>query len=169
MKAVCEKVGGWGLVMASVKRSARSRGKPARTRRTHGPRRPRTNRSSASLEAALASLAHEVRTPLNGILALSELLLASDLPERERGWAATMKSAAEHLAHLTNAVVDGVKAESHKLVLKKDAFHLHRLVEGLGATLTARAEIKGLTTATSIADDVPVGIVGDPVRLRAAL
>ena len=155
--------------MSSVKRSARRRGKPARTRQSHGRRRPQANRSSSALEAALAALAHEVRTPLNGILALSELLLASDLPERERGWAGTVKGAAEHLAQLTNAVVDGVKAESHKLVLKKDAFHLRRLVEGLGATLTARAEIKGLTAATSIADDVPVGIVGDPVRLRAAL
>jgi CheY-like chemotaxis protein len=155
--------------MTSVKSSGRSRGKPARTRRSDGRRRPRTNRSSSALEAALASLAHEVRTPLNGILALSELLAASGLPERERGWASAVKSAAEHLAQLTNAVVDGVKAESHTLVLKKDAFHLRRLVEGLGATLKARAEIKGLTAAISIAENVPAGIVGDPVRLRAAL
>ena len=54
-------------------------------------------------------------------------------------------------------------------MLKKDAFDLRRLVEGLGATLKARAEIKGLTAAISIAENVPAGIIGDPVRLRAAL
>jgi CheY-like chemotaxis protein/two-component sensor histidine kinase len=65
--------------------------------------------------------------------------------------------------------VDGVKAESHKLVLKSDAFHLRRLVEALAATLKARAEIKGLRASATIADEVPVWVVGDPVRLRAAL
>ena len=94
--------------MTSVKSSGRSRREARRTRQSDGRRRPRTNRSSSALEAALASLAHEVRTPLNGILALSELLAASGLPERERGWASAVKSAAEHLAQLTNAVVDGV-------------------------------------------------------------
>jgi CheY-like chemotaxis protein len=121
------------------------------------------------VEAALAALAHEVRTPLNGILALSELLAASGLPERERGWAAAVKSAAEHLAQLTTAVVDGVKADGHKLVLRSDAFHLRRLIDAVAATLHARAETKGLEATLAIADNVPVAVVGDPVRLRAAL
>ena len=59
---------------------------------------------------ALAGLAHDIRTPLTGMLALSDLLLASDLPERERGWAAAMKDAAGHLARLTTLVVDAAKA-----------------------------------------------------------
>src|ERR1700751_2284062 len=97
------------------------RAKPIKTarKRTRGRRaakRPRTRQTSAT-EAALAAFAHEVRTPLTGILALSELLAASDLAERERGWAGAVKNAAEHLAQLTTVVVDGVKAGGQDLVL----------------------------------------------------
>ena len=121
------------------------------------------------VEAALAALAHEVRTPLNGILAFGELLAASQLPERERGWATAIKGAAEHLAQLTTVVVDGAKANGRKLVLRAYPFRPRQLAEATAATLQARAETKGLSVAASIADDLPPLVVGDPVRLRAAL
>jgi CheY-like chemotaxis protein len=155
--------------MRRAKTATRARAKPARTRPGRGRRAPPSTRAPRALEAALAALAHEVRTPLNGILALSELLAASGLPERERGWAAAVKSAAEHLAQLTTAVVDGVKADGHKLVLRSDAFHLRRLIDAVAATLHARAETKGLEATVAVANEVPVMAVGDPVRLRAAL
>ena len=60
-------------------------------------------RRRSATEVALASLAHEIRTPLTGILALAELLHASDLPEREQRWAEAIRSAADHLARLTAA------------------------------------------------------------------
>jgi CheY-like chemotaxis protein len=132
--------------------------------------RPRRARQRPrALDVALAGLAHEVRTPLNGILALGELLAASDLPERERGWAAAVKSAAEHIAQLTTVVVDGVKADAGKLVLRQDAFRPRILAEAVAATLRARADTKGLVAAVEIADDLPLVAVGDPVRLRAAI
>jgi CheY-like chemotaxis protein len=121
------------------------------------------------LEAAVAALAHEVRTPLNGILALSELLATSDLPERERDWAAAVKSAAEHLAQLTTVVVDGVKADAGKLVLRREPFRPRVLADVVAASLRARAETKGLAAAADIADDLPPAAMGDPVRLRAAI
>ena len=86
-------------------------------------KRARPARSGAT-ETALAMLAHEIRTPLNGILAMSELIAAADLPERERQWAAHVKSAAEHLAALATLVVDGVRAEKRGLVLREEVFGL---------------------------------------------
>ena len=50
------------------------------------------------VETALAAFAHEVRTPLTGILAISNLLATSELDERERRWVDTIKAGAEHLA-----------------------------------------------------------------------
>jgi CheY-like chemotaxis protein len=117
---------------------------------------------------ALAALAHEVRTPLTGILALGELLAASDLPERERGWATAIKSAAEHLAQLTTVVVDGAKARTPKLPLRHDPFRPRALAEAVSATLAARAETRGLAAETAIGD-LPDVVLGDPVRLRAAV
>src|SRR6188472_2023689 len=90
------------------------RAKAAKARRRS--QRPCKSPRAGATELALASLAHEIRTPLNGILAMSELIAAADLPAREREWAAQVKSAAEHLAHLSTLVVDGVRAEKRGLV-----------------------------------------------------
>jgi CheY-like chemotaxis protein len=127
------------------------------------------DRGTAAIEAALAALAHEVRTPLNGILAFGELLAASQLPERERGWAAGIKSAAEHLAQLTGVIVDGAKADRRKLVLRSDPFCPRALVDAIVASLHARAEAKGLAVAVSVDDELPTRVTGDVARLRAAL
>ena len=144
------------------------RAKAATVRRKS--RRPRRASSRAgATELALASLAHEIRTPLNGILAMSELIAAADLPAREREWAAQVKSAAEHLAHLSTLVVDGVRADRRKLPLRMQPFRLRALAEAVGATLAARAEAKGLASNITIAADLPDDVIGDAVRLRAAL
>src|SRR5260370_37432336 len=62
------------------------------------------------VEAALAAFAHEVRTPLTGILAISNLLATSDLDERERRWVDTIKAGAEHLARLATLFVDAASS-----------------------------------------------------------
>jgi len=140
-----------------------------RTTKRARPKRPRQpDDGDVSIEAALAALAHEVRTPLNGILAFGELLAASQLPERERGWAAAIKSAAEHLAQLTTVIVDGAKAERRKLVLRSYPFRPRPLAEAIAASMRARAETKGLSVAVAIGE-LPSLVIGDPVRLRAAL
>src|SRR5262249_48649974 len=145
----------------------RARTKPASKKRGRAKSRLRA-RGSDPVEAALAALAHEVRTPLNGILAFGELLAASQLPERERGWAAGIKSAAEHLSQLTSVIVDGAKARG-PLVLQSAPFRPRALAESVAASLHARAQTKGLATTVTIAEDLPAFVVGDAVRLRAAL
>src|SRR2546429_2416905 len=143
--------------------------KTARKRRRKATRPRRPAARAAAVETALAMLAHEIRTPLNGILALSELIAAADLPGRERQWAGLVKGAAEHLAALATLVVDGVRAEKRGLVLRDEPFRPRSLAEAIGATLAARAEAKGLAADIAIADDLPDLVVGDRVRLRAAL
>ncbi len=151
----------------AVKKVRKSAAKRTPTRR---PRRAKRGRARPqAVENAVAALAHEVRTPLTGILALGELLAASDLPERERRWAEAVKSAAEHLAQLTTLVVDGVKAKGAKLTLVPGRFAPRRLAEAVAATVAARAEAKGLTAGVTIAPDLPELVTGESVRLRAAL
>src|ERR687889_701459 len=92
-----------------------------------GKKAPAARRSGArpkqrAVEAALAGIAHDLRTPLTGILALAELLASSDLGERERQWASALKSGAEHLAALTTLIVDAVKADVTGLALRRDPF-----------------------------------------------
>ena len=137
--------------------------------RTKQKRRPVRRRARMASAGALPVFAHEVRTSLTGVLALGELLARSDLGARERQWAADIKTSAEHLAALTTLVVDAAKADAHSLTLQEEKFCPRDLLKALGATLAARAEAKGLTASVKIAADLREWLIGDPVRLRAAL
>jgi CheY-like chemotaxis protein len=117
----------------------------------------------------LAELAHEIRTPLTGILALGELLTTSELGARERGWAAAIKSTAEHLAMLTSLIVDAARADAKGLVLRRELIRPRHLAEALAVSLTARTDAKGLQAEIAIAPDLPEGVIGDMLRLRGAL
>ena len=135
------------------------------------PQRRGTRRraSAAPDDIALAAFAHDVGTALTGILALGELLASSNLGERERRWAAGVKSGAEHLAALTSLLVDGAKAQTGALRLRQEVFFPRRLIEALADSLAARVATKGLDAEVTIAQTIPERLVGDPVRLRAAL
>ncbi|UPK35018.1 response regulator [Bradyrhizobium sp. 186] len=154
----------------------------ARTTRTS--RRPPRKRSGAAgkvrkrgtrvvapdvVQAALAAFAHEVRTPLTGILAISDLLATSDLGERERRWADTIKAGAEHLASLATLFVDAAKSGNGGSTLRQDLFDLRVLARSAGDSLAGRAAAKGLQAQVEISEKLPGLVVGDSVRLRAAL
>jgi two-component system, sensor histidine kinase len=138
-------------------------------RRKRARPRARARSNARAVENALAALAHEIRTPLTGILAFAELLAASDLNARERTWAAGVKEAAEHLTQLTTIVCDAVRAEAVGLGLRRDTFSPRRLAEAVGASLSARAQTSGLRAEVAIAGDLPDQVIGDSVRLRAAI
>jgi CheY-like chemotaxis protein len=121
------------------------------------------------VEAALAAFAHEVRTPLTGILAISNLLATSDLDERERRWVDTIKAGAEHLASLATLFVDAARSGGSGLGVRRDFFDLRALARSIGDSLAGRAAAKGLQSSVDISEKLPAAVVGDPVRLRAAL
>jgi two-component system, sensor histidine kinase len=121
------------------------------------------------VEAALAAFAHEVRTPLTGILAISDLLATSDLDERERRWVDTIKAGAEHLASLATLFVDAAKGGHALAGMRQDFFDLRALARNAGDSLAGRAAAKGLQSRVEISEKLPALVVGDPVRLRAAL
>lgn len=126
-------------------------------------------RAGSMVEAALAAFAHEVRTPLTGILAVSDLLATSDLDERERRWVDTIKAGAEHLAGLATLFVDAARSSNSRLEVRQDFFDLRALARNSGDSLAGRAAAKGLQSTVKISEKLPVFVIGDPVRLRAAL
>jgi two-component system, sensor histidine kinase len=121
------------------------------------------------VETALAAFAHEVRTPLTGILAISELLATSDLEERERRWVDTIKAGAEHLARLATLFVDAARSRNGVGGIRHDLFDLRTLARSAGDSLAGRAAAKGIHAQIDISEKLPAHVVGDPVRLRAAL
>jgi len=87
------------------------------------------------VEAALAAFAHEVRTPLTGILAISDLLATSDLDERERRWVDTIKAGAEHLASLATLFVDAARDRNAVAGVRQDFFDLRALARSAGVAM----------------------------------
>jgi two-component system, sensor histidine kinase len=176
--------------MASTSRAQRTK-RPPKGRATKkrasaakaAGKRPRASRKSVSktapkaapkappgvVELALAVFAHEVRTPLTGILAISDLLATSDLGERERRWVETIKAGAEHLASLATLFVDAAKSGHGDVRTRRDLFDLRALARHAGDSLAGRAAAKGLQWSIDISDKLPALVLGDPVRLRAAL
>ncbi len=133
-------------------------------------RKPRAVRAAPNMvETALAAFAHEVRTPLTGILAVSDLLATSDLGERERRWVDTIKAGAEHLAGLATLFVDAARSGNSGLGVRQDFFDLRALTRNAGDSLAGRAAAKGLQSSVQISEKLSAFVIGDPVRLRAAL
>jgi len=148
--------------------------RPAKKRVSSAAATARAVRKSAApgsnmVETALAAFAHEVRTPLTGILAISNLLATSDLDERERRWVDTIKSGAEHLASLATLFVDAARSSGPGIAVRQDFFDLRTLARNAGDSLTGRAAAKGLQSSVVISEKLPVFAVGDSVRLRAAV
>lgn len=175
-------------MVAKKSRSSRSRVRPVKKRvakqllrkiaaRKAVPRkagvRPAAKPAAAPVpgvvEEALAAFAHEVRTPLTGILAVSDLLVTSDLDERERRWVETIRASADHLAALATLFVDAARSSKAGLDLREDFFDLRALARSATDSLAGRAAAKGLRSSGRISDKLPAFVTGDPVRLRAAL
>ena len=101
------------------------------------------------VETALAAFAHEVRTPLTGILAVSDLLATSDLDERERRWVDTIKAGAEHLAGLATLFVDAARSGNSGLGVRQDFFDLRVLARSAGDSLSRPRRRQGPAVARS--------------------
>src|SRR3982074_3289323 len=164
--------------MASKSRSQRTTRSPKRgppkkrasaVAARKGRRRAAMTDVPGMVEAALAAFAHEVRTPLTGILAISDLLATSDLDERERRWVDTIKAGAEHLASLATLFVDAARRGNAAAGVGQVLLDLRALARSAGDSLAGRAAAKGLQSQVDISEKLPALVVGDPVRLRAAL
>jgi PAS domain S-box-containing protein len=117
----------------------------------------------------LANMSHEIRTPMNGVLGMTEMLLASNLPDTEREYARTIRKSGESLLHIINDILDFSKIEAGKLELESIDFNLHDLIRDVMAMPSEQATHKGIQLVSDVAPDVAEGLRGDPTRLRQIL
>ena len=144
---------------------------PSRRHATRGVRASaaKTGSDVRDAERVISALAHDIRTPLTGLIVASELLAASTLDARQRRWVELMKGNASHLAALTTLVVDASRQRASDFILQGVAFSPPVLAAAAAASLTTRAEAARLGCEIDIAADLPAEAFGDVVRLRAAL
>jgi signal transduction histidine kinase/ActR/RegA family two-component response regulator len=117
----------------------------------------------------LATLGHEVRTPMTGVLGMSELLLATPLNEQQRRYTDAIQRAGTHLVRLVNDALDLARIEAGKLDLQEVDFDLQVLINDIAALMAPVAEKSKLAFSSEIAPGVPRMVRGDPLRLRQIL
>ncbi|AXI83113.1 response regulator [Xylella taiwanensis] len=126
-------------------------------------------RASLAKTRFLATLGHEVRTPMTGVLGMSELLLQTPLDVHQRGYATSIQSAGKHLLRLVNDALDLARIEAGKLPLELRDFELHALLEQVVAMMRPMAERKGLRFVYRLDPGVPQHLHGDANRVQQIL
>jgi signal transduction histidine kinase/CheY-like chemotaxis protein/HPt (histidine-containing phosphotransfer) domain-containing protein len=117
----------------------------------------------------LANMSHEVRTPMNGIIGMTDLALDTDLTADQREYLLMVKESADSLLGVLNDILDFSKIEANQLTLEAISFSLPDHVAELLKPLSLRAGQKTLALTCRILPDVPGQVVGDPGRLRQVL
>lgn len=131
--------------------------------------RKRAEAASEAKSRFLATVSHEVRTPLNGILGIAELLAGTPLDREQVAYVEAVRTSGRALATLIDEILDFSRIEAGKLDLAAEPFDLAGLVGGVIELLAPRAQDKGIEIAVLIAPDLPASVVGDAVRLRQVL
>ena len=117
----------------------------------------------------LATMSHEMRTPLNGILGMTGLLLDTALEPNQRAYAESVRESGAALLALINDLLDYAKIEAGRLELDDQPFSPSALIQGVAELLSPRAADKGIEITSYIDPAIPEELFGDEARLRQVL
>lgn len=117
----------------------------------------------------LATMSHEMRTPLNGILGMTSLLLDTTLEPNQRAYAESVRESGVSLLALINDLLDYSKIEAGRLDIERAPFNPLNLVQSVAELLSPKAADKGIEITAFVDNNVPAELYGDEARLRQVL
>jgi len=120
-------------------------------------------------EQFLASLNHDIRTPLSGILGMIDLLLETELTDEQREFVNTARLCADQLLEMLNSALEYAALSAGGVELENAEFHLRQALEELVREFEPKAAAKRLELSTEYADGLPEFVIGDELRLRQAI
>ncbi len=117
----------------------------------------------------LANMSHEIRTPMNGILGFLQLLEITDTDDEQKEYIQSIKSSSLLMLNVINDILDISTIELKKLTIENRSFDIRKMVKDVEARFSILAKEKGLETRIQIAPEVPLNLVGDPMRLQQVI
>jgi signal transduction histidine kinase/DNA-binding response OmpR family regulator len=117
----------------------------------------------------LANMSHEVRTPMNGVLGMTELLLDTPLSHEQREYAELVRKSGEALLGVINDILDFSKMEAGRLAIDRFPFDLRQVVEEIAEILSPQAAQKGIELVVDFRPGIPSHYFGDGNRIRQVL
>jgi len=126
-------------------------------------------RAQKAKELFLANISHEIRTPINGIVGMADLLSQNPSEEDQALYLNAIKTSAENLKVIINDILDVASIESGKLQFEKINFNLDKTIRSLVDTFRLQANEKRIALEYSKDPKIPSVLIGDPVRLNQIL
>jgi two-component system sensor histidine kinase RpfC len=117
----------------------------------------------------ISVVSHEMRTPLNAIIGMADLMRDTTLSREQADMMQTLRGSSQVMLGLVEDVLDFSKIEAGKLVLERTDFDLHALVNSTSRILQAQSQAKGIEFVVSIMPEVPPAVRGDAHHLRQVL
>lgn len=125
--------------------------------------------ASEAKTSFLTMLSHEMRTPMTGIMGMTELLLGSGLPPVQHDYVRAMRRSGSMLMRLLNDALDLARIEAGRLELEPASFDPRELLREVQQLESGLAELKGIPLECHVADGVPDQLVGDALRIKQVL
>lgn len=129
----------------------------------------KTDELSEVKEQFLASLNHELRTPLSGILGMTDLLLETSLSEEQKEYVGSARVCAENLLEILNVTLEFSALSGNRIKLEETEFSLRETLEGVMSEFAFKAEAKGIKLIHNLDQNLPYAVLADAVRLRQML
>ncbi|HEX2920415.1 MAG TPA: response regulator [Bacteroidales bacterium] len=126
-------------------------------------------KKNAAKSEFLARMSYELRTPLNGIVSMTDVLSQNDLSEEIKEIVNLMQRSSEALSGIVENILDFSKIESGSLVIDEVVFNLKEEIEYCIDVARTNCDNENVSITCSIDDKIPASIVGDPARIRQVI
>lgn len=129
----------------------------------------KANAATKAKSMFLANMSHEIRTPMNGVIGISDILSQTKLTSEQKNYLKLITTSANNLLTIINDILDFSKIEAGKIEMETIPFSVKRIVEDTADVLQFKASEQNDKLYTFVDSDIPLSLLGDPVRLQQVL